>query len=60
MCIPQSSMMFFPPIETKRQERPTSCPAPNGVTIMFWEEEDEEEVEVEVVEDIVEIRGEGI
>lgn len=28
MCIPQSNMMFLPPIVTKIQLRPTSCPAP--------------------------------
>ena len=49
MCIPQSSITFFPPeymetislvknkerpMERRRQERPTSCPAPRGVTLM--------------------------
>lgn len=30
MCMPQSSMMFLPPIDTRMQLRPTSCPAPAG------------------------------
>lgn len=30
MCIPQSSMMFLPPMDTRMQLRPTSCPAPAG------------------------------
>lgn len=34
MCIPQSSIIFLPPIDNNRQLRPTSWPAPNGVTLM--------------------------
>ena len=32
--IPQSSMILFPPIQTSKQDRPTSCPAPRGVTVI--------------------------
>lgn len=32
MCIPQSSMTFLPAMETRMQLRPTSWPAPAGVT----------------------------
>ena len=32
--IPQSSMILFPPIQTNKQDRPTSCPAPRGVTVI--------------------------
>ena len=32
--IPQSSIILFPPIQTNKQDRPTSCPAPRGVTVI--------------------------
>ena len=35
MCIPQSNITRFPPMQTSRQDLPTSWPAPNGVTVMF-------------------------
>ncbi|TMW50991.1 hypothetical protein DOY81_003938 [Sarcophaga bullata] len=34
MCMPQSSMIFLPPIDNSKQLRPTSWPAPKGVTLM--------------------------
>lgn len=34
MCMPQSSMIFLPPIVSSRQLRPTSWPAPNGVILI--------------------------
>lgn len=34
ICMPQSNMIFFPPICSKIQLLPTSCPAPSGVTLI--------------------------
>lgn len=34
ICMPQSSIMFLPPIVRRIQLRPTSCPAPKGVIFM--------------------------
>ena len=34
ICIPQSNITLFPPMQTRRQDLPTSWPAPRGVTVI--------------------------